>query len=148
MHLTVHTDYALRVLFYLALSDDELATISDIAEYYGISKNHLVKIVHKLAQEGLVLTVRGRAGGIKLADDPQNIRLGDIVRVTEPGFAMVNCKSDDGFCRVLPVCGLPKIFREATNAFLGEIDKYTLADALRKRISLDELKSELTAGSS
>lgn len=148
MHLTVHTDYALRVLIYLALSNDELATINDIAEYYGISKNHLVKIVHKLAQEGLVLTVRGRAGGIKLADEPQNIRLGDIVRVTEPGFAMVNCKTDEGFCRVMQVCGLPKIFREATSAFLAEIDKYTLADALRKRISLDDLKSELSASSS
>lgn len=139
MHLTVHTDYALRVLTYLALNGSELATINDIADFYGISKNHLVKVVHRLSQDGVIEAIRGRAGGIRLARSPEEVNIGKVVRKTEPGFHMVNCHTDDGDCRVIEVCGLPEVFAKATRAFLAELDKVTLADVISKKVLLKDL---------
>ncbi len=139
MHLTVHTDYALRVLTYLALHGDELATINDIADFFGVSKNHLVKVVHGLSQDGVIEAIRGRTGGIRLAMTPEEINIGSIVRKTEPGFQMVNCRSEDDKCRVLQVCRLPEIFSGATRAFLAELDKVTLADVIKKKVLLRDL---------
>ncbi|MBE9516247.1 MAG: Rrf2 family transcriptional regulator [Proteobacteria bacterium] len=139
MHLTVHTDYALRVLAYLSLSGDKLVTINDIANYYGISKNHLVKVVHGLSQEGIIEAVRGRSGGVRLARPADEINIGELVRLTEPGYEMVDCTPDTGACRVMTVCGLPAVLDKATRAFLAELDKHTLADVINTNISLEEL---------
>jgi Rrf2 family nitric oxide-sensitive transcriptional repressor len=89
MQLTTYTDYALRVLIYLAVYDDRLVTIADITNAYGISKNHLMKIVHHLAQRGWITTTRGRRGGVRLAHPPTDISLGTVVQETEPHFHLV-----------------------------------------------------------
>ena len=91
MRLTVYTDYALRMLMYLALKDDGLATIEEIAQSYGISKNHLMKVAHQLGVAGYVDTVRGRNGGLRLAKPAKAIGLGEVVRHTEPDMAIVMC---------------------------------------------------------
>jgi Rrf2 family nitric oxide-sensitive transcriptional repressor len=85
LHLTVQTDYSLRLLMYLALKEDGLATIAEVADSYGISKNHLMKVAHQLGLAGYIETVRGRRGGLRLARPAEAIGLGDVVRKTEPG---------------------------------------------------------------
>jgi Rrf2 family nitric oxide-sensitive transcriptional repressor len=91
MQLTTYTDYAFRVLIFLAVHEDRLVTIVEMANAYDISKNHLMKIVHQLGQEGFIETVRGRGGGLKLGSSPERLKLGDIVRRTEPHFHVVEC---------------------------------------------------------
>lgn len=132
MRLTVYTDYALRVLTYLGVKPPgELATIKEIAGSYGISENHLMKVVHNLGQAEFVVTVRGRKGGMKLAADPAQISLGAVVRKCEEDMRLVEC-FDPGMnrCPITPACALPGILDEALNAFLGVLDRYTLADLL------------------
>jgi Rrf2 family transcriptional regulator, nitric oxide-sensitive transcriptional repressor len=130
MRLTVYTDYMLRVAMYLALKhkSSELATIDHIALAYGISRNHLVKIVHAMGRQGMVETVRGRTGGIRLARAPAAITLGEIVRLGEGDFAMVECQTSglEANCMVWNVCHLKSSFERATNAFLQELDSVTL----------------------
>src|SRR6201995_6166898 len=87
VRLTVYTDYALRMLMYLALKEDQLATIAEIAESYDISKNHLMKVAHQLGVAGFVEAVRGGGGGLRLAKPVAGIGLGDVVRYTEPDMA-------------------------------------------------------------
>ncbi|MGH8808294.1 MAG: Rrf2 family transcriptional regulator, partial [Noviherbaspirillum sp.] len=86
MRLTDYTDYSLRTLMYLGMNRDRLATIQDIADAYGISKSHLMKIVQQLGQAGLVETIRGRSGGLRLGKEPEQINIGEVVRNTEPDF--------------------------------------------------------------
>jgi Rrf2 family nitric oxide-sensitive transcriptional repressor len=134
MQLTSYSDYALRVLIYLAVHPDRLATIEEIARAYGISKTHLMKVVHGLARSGFLQTVRGRRGGIRLARPAERIRLGDVVRETEPSLALVECfDAVPGGCRIEPACGLRPVLREALDAFLGVLDRHSLADAARRR---------------
>ena len=106
MRLTVYTDYALRVLMYLALKEDRLATIAEIAESYDISRNHLMKVAHQLGVAGYVETVRGRGGGLRLAKPIAAIGLGEVVRYTEPDMAIVSCFEPLGApCAIRPaVC--------------------------------------------
>jgi len=132
MHLTRFTDYTLRVLLFLGGrgTDERLATIGDIAVAYGISENHLRKVVHHLARAGYIKTTRGKGGGMELAHAPERINLGEVVRATEENHGLVACISDGKpTCVILPVCNLPRIFAAASRAFFTEIDKYTLADA-------------------
>lgn len=91
MGLTVRTDYALRVLLYLAPKGDRLATIAEIAKSYGISKSHLMKVAHGLGMAGYDETVRGRGGRLRLAKPVRSIGLGEVVRYTEPDMAIVSC---------------------------------------------------------
>lgn len=91
MRLTLYTDYALRLLMYLAVKPDALATIQEVAEAYGISRNHLMKIAQELGRGGFVETVRGRGGGLRLRTDPASIVIGDVVRATEDDFRLVEC---------------------------------------------------------
>lgn len=134
MRLTVYTDYAMRVLMYLALKEDGLATISEIARSYAISKNHLMKVVHQLGVAGYVETVRGRRGGLRLAKPSATIRLGDVVRGTEPDFAIVSCfRPVDDPCAIRPSCVLKNAFEKARDAFLEILDGYTLQDLVEPR---------------
>jgi len=137
MRLTVYTDYALRLLMYLALKDDGLATIEEIAESYGISKNHLMKITHQLGVGGYIETIRGRHGGLRLARPAKEIGLGDVVRYTESDFAIVVCLEPvDEDCAVRPNCVLRRALERARDAFLKVLDEYTLKDLIRPRSAL------------
>ncbi|WP_227430938.1 Rrf2 family transcriptional regulator [Psychrobacter sp. I-STPA6b] len=147
MRLTNYSDYALRTLIYLAVVPDkhELATISDVADSYQISKSHLTKVIHQLAQLGYIESIRGKNGGIRLAKAPENINLGEVICHTEPDFAIVPCfdsqnTSDEALtksdCRITPVCKLKPIFWEATQAFIAVLTSHTLADIISNDISL------------
>ncbi len=134
MRLTVYTDYMLRVSIYLALKhkSNELATIDHIAAAYDISRNHLMKIVHQMGQHGLVETLRGRSGGIRLARPPEHITVGEIVRLGEEDFAMVECQTQgqEQNCAAWQACNLKRSFRTAVDAFMSELDRVTLADTV------------------
>lgn len=137
MRLTTFTDYCLRVLIHVGAKDGGLATIDEIAESYGISRNHLMKVVSRLAQLGYLRTVRGKNGGMRLARDPRTIRIGSIVRSTEDDLSLVDCfQAGGGNCRIEPACILKQALGEALEAFLGVLDGYTLADLLEPRSHL------------
>lgn len=135
MKLTRYSDYALRVLTYLASHDDRRASIREIAERYRISENHLMKVVHDLGRAGFIATTRGRGGGLRLARPAGEIVLGDVVRHTEDSFDLVDCAS----CLIAPACGATAILAEATRAFLAVLDHYTLADVASQRGRLLDL---------
>lgn len=128
MRLTNFSDYALRVLLYAAVRRDELITIEETAKVYGISKAHLMKVANQLTRAGYLKAVRGRSGGLALAMRPNKIRLGDVVRATEPDFAVVECFGSDNQCRITPRCRLRGVLKEALGAFMSTLDRYTLAD--------------------
>jgi len=135
MRLTRYTDYAMRVLLYLGARPDELSSIGEIARAYGISQNHLMKVVNDLARAGYVATVRGRSGGIRLARAAGDINVGEVVRHTEEGFELVDC----GSCVIAPACGLTGVLGEALAAFMAVLDRYSLADLLERRVDLTRL---------
>lgn len=140
MKLTLHTDYALRMLIFLAVHDGRSATVSDVAATYGLSRNHLLKVALNLGKLGYVRTTRGRSGGISLAMQPEDINLGAVVRATEDGFALVECRrSEGGACIISPACRLKGIVGKAVEAFLGVFDAHTLADLVGNRALLAEL---------
>lgn len=137
MRLTVYSDYSLRLLMYLALQPERLATIAEVSSAYGISRAHLMKVAHQLGQMGFVGTVRGKGGGLRLAREPAKIGLGDVVRHTEPDFALAPCLNPgDGSCVILPACVLRHAIEQARDAFLAVLDRYTLADLVRPRAPL------------
>ena len=139
MHLTLHTDFALRVLIHVGINDGHLSTIKDIADGFGISKNHLMKVAYQLAQAGYLETVRGRNGGLRLAKAPSQIVVGAVVRKIEPDFAVVECENPGGYCRIERCCTLRSAIREAVHAFLEKLDEYTLEDLLRPKTKLRHL---------
>ena len=129
MRLTLYTDYSLRVLIYLAGREEELVTISEMADFYKISRNHLVKVVHNLGLKGYILTSRGRHGGIKLSRPAQEIPIGDVVRSTEPDFDLLECFNPaTDKCVISRSCSLKGVLHNAQASFLNILDKYTLAD--------------------
>lgn len=132
MQLTQYTDYSLRVLIYLSQKKEgELATISEIADFYGISRNHLVKVVHNLATNGFILTLRGKHGGMKLARPATEIGVGEVVRKTEPNFYIAECfNKSNTSCVIIPICALKNMLFEARTNFLQTLDRYTVATAL------------------
>jgi len=131
MRLTMYTDYGLRVLMYLGLRGDNLTTIQEIAEQYGISKNHLMKLVHELGQLGYVETVRGKNGGLRLGRRPDQITVGEIVRQLEPDMALVEClQATDVQCQIVKDCILRPALEDALTRFLETLDGYSLADLL------------------
>lgn len=140
MQLTQYTDYSLRVLIYLSLIEaDELGTIGDIAGFYGISRNHLVKVVHNLATHGIILTIRGKHGGMRLARPASRISIGEVVRLTESNFDIAECfNKASNNCVITPVCALKSILGEARSLFLQELDRHTIADAVTKKTSLSK----------
>ncbi len=133
MHLTLHADYSMRVLLYLAARPESLVSTQEVSEAYGISKNHLVRVVQALGKEGLIEVRPGRTGGITLARPPTEISLGQVFRVTEPDFHLVECfNQEENTCPIAPACGLKGVLYEAREAFLGVLDKYTLADVMKR----------------
>jgi len=136
MRLTLHTDFALRLLMLLALEPDELHTIEEVARRYRISRNHLMKVAQTLVQEGFVDSLRGRGGGLKLAKPATRIKLGAVVRKTEDGFALVECfDRERNNCVVSTACGLRGPLEEALAAFLAVLDQYSLADLISNPVA-------------
>lgn len=134
MQLTVFTDYGLRSLMYLAVNKGRQCSVRDIAEHYGISRNHLVKVVHRLAQLGYVNSSKGKGGGIQLAHGPDTLRLGDLVRVLEPNMDLVECfDRETNTCTVVSACTLRHFLADANKAFLDALNRHTLADAVANR---------------
>jgi Rrf2 family nitric oxide-sensitive transcriptional repressor len=124
LRLTLFTDYAMRVLMHLAADPDRQSSVGEIARDFAISRNHLTKVVHGLARAGYIASARGRGGGIRLARPAEEIVVGEVVRRTEDGFQLFDC----GACLIAPACGLTPVVSEALAAFLGVLDRYTLAD--------------------
>jgi len=141
MRFTRYTDYALRVLMYLGLRPrEELSTIKGIAGRFGISENHLMKVVHRLGREGFIETVRGRQGGLRLARDPGEINIADVVRRCEDDMRIVECFDEDtNTCPIAAACALPSILDRALGAFLDVLEGHTLADLLAPRRALAEI---------
>src|SRR5262245_28745781 len=147
MRLTVYTDYSLRLLMYLALKDDGLATIEEVAESYRISKNHLMKVAHQLGVAGYVETVRGRRGGLRLAKPAEAIGLGEVVRRCEPDMAIVTCfEPVNAYCPILPHCVLRKALKQARAAFGEVLDDYTLDDLVKPRAALQSMLARAKPG--
>lgn len=138
MRLTLHSDYALRALLFLAVREE--SSISEVAATYGISRNHLVKVVHHLARAGYIDSQQGRGGGIRLARAPEEITVGQVVRECEPHFHLVEC-FDEGksCCAVSPECKLKHALAEAFDAFMAVLDRHTLADISANREQLANL---------
>lgn len=126
MRLTRYTDYAMRVLLYLGSRPDQLCSIAEISQAYGISQNHLMKVVNDLVRETYLESVRGRSGGVRLGRPADAINVGAVIRHTEDGFDLVDCAS----CLIAPACGLSCALNEALSAFFSVLDGYTLADLL------------------
>ncbi len=129
MQLTLFSDYSLRILLYLTMHRDRRVALPEIAAAYGISQNHLVKVVQRLIEEGWVESVRGRGGGLSLAREPADINVGSVVRITEPHMNLVECFDErTNTCPIDPACGLKKALLRAQEAFLKELSQHTLAD--------------------
>ncbi|HGM5492710.1 MULTISPECIES: nitric oxide-sensing transcriptional repressor NsrR [unclassified Serratia (in: enterobacteria)] len=137
MQLTSFTDYGLRALIYMAsLPADKMTSISEVTEVYGVSRNHMVKIINQLSREGFVTAVRGKNGGIRLGKPAESIRIGDVVRALEP-LSLVNCSGD--FCHITPACRLKQVLQQAVKNFLEELDSHTLADMVEDNPPLYKL---------
>jgi len=140
MKLSTFTDYTLRVLMFLASERHRLATIPEIAAAYEISENHLMKVVHQLARSGVVESVRGKGGGIRLARAPEEIRLGEVVRNSEGKGPIVECLSDDPVsCKIAPACRLAAILVRSFAALYDTLNEYTLADLVSQPRQLASL---------
>lgn len=140
MKLTTFSDYTLRVLMFLGTERHRLATIPEIAAAYEISENHLMKVVHQLARAGVIDSVRGKGGGIRLAKAPQEIRLGQIIRHSEGAAPIVECLSGAPItCKIAPACRLSAILVGSFEALYSKLDEYTLADLLDQPQQLVEL---------
>jgi Rrf2 family transcriptional regulator, nitric oxide-sensitive transcriptional repressor len=134
MRLTLNTDFSLRVLMHVGLCGDKLTRIDDIAQSFGISKAHLMKVVNDLSRNGYLETVRGRNGGIRLMREPRHINIGQVVRDTENQLGVVGC-----YCPIERACVLRSALQDATRAFLAVLDAYTLADLTKPKRALSSL---------
>jgi Rrf2 family transcriptional regulator, nitric oxide-sensitive transcriptional repressor len=130
MRLTAMTDYALRLLMHVGQHRDRLCTIAEVAQAYGISEAHLMKITHQLGLAGWIETVRGKGGGMRLAREPAQINLGRLVRSVEPDFLLVECLTSSSACTLTGQCRLARVFSGALDAFMQQLDDHTLADVL------------------
>ena len=140
MRLTTFTDYSLRVLIYLGTHSNRQVAVGEIALAYGISKNHLMKVILFLADEGYVVTARGKGGGVRLRLDPERIRIGDIVRKSEADSVLVECYSPEtSECRIQRSCLLRGAFQKAVQAFYAVLDTYTLANLVVNHTTLESL---------
>ncbi len=140
MRLNLQTDYALRLLMHLAVHEEQLCIIADIASQYRISKNHLMKVAHALGKADVIETVRGRTGGLRLARPADKIIIGEIVRLMEADLALVECfQGGNGDCVITPACRLKGVLGEAVDAFLSVLDQYTIDHLVRRNAKLRAL---------
>lgn len=140
MRMTLHSDYGLRMLTYLALHPDRPCTVSEIATSYHLSRNHLLKVALNLKNGGFVEAMRGRSGGLRLARPPNEIGIGAVIRSLEEDFALVECfRNGGGNCIIAPACRIKGIFGEALAAYMAILEKYTLQHALANAPSLRAL---------
>lgn len=140
MRITTFSDFALRVLMYLALADGRRATAAEIAGAYGISHHHLTKVVHLLGRSGWIRTTRGQGGGLMLEQPPARIRLGDVVQACEGEVSVAPCRGrPPGDCRIAPACRLAGFFAQARDAFYAELNRHTLADLVVDAVPLQRL---------
>lgn len=138
MQLSLHADYSCRVLIYLA-TKAERCSIEEISEAYGISKNHLVKLVHEMGRLEFIETVRGRGGGIQLARSAEDIRIGDVIRKMEPSMNIVECfQPESNECIIVGACGLRPWLKKAVSAFMKTLDDVTVADVAQSRRKLED----------
>jgi len=152
VRLTLYTDYSLRVLLYLATKPDELGTITEISDFFNISRNHLVKVVHNLGMLGFIITVRGKNGGIKLSRPPEKISISEVVKSTEPDMDILECfNPETDHCVISPTCKLKSVLYDARTAFVDTLGQYTLADMARPAkksktvyVSISKLKRKIT----
>jgi Rrf2 family transcriptional regulator, nitric oxide-sensitive transcriptional repressor len=139
VQLTLHTDFALRVLIQVGLNDGKLTTIKEIAQTFDISKAHLMKVVNDLSRKGYLDTVRGRNGGIRLMREPRHINIGQVVRDSETQLDVIGCLERRGYCPIQRVCVLRGVLSDATEAFLAVLDAHTLADLIKPHRVLSSL---------
>ncbi len=144
MRLTVFSDYTLRVLIYLGMHPEGLCTVGEIAQAYDVSKNHLMKVAQHLAARGYADTVRGKGGGMRLKQPPEQINLGVLLRETERGSPLVECFGASSDCRIEPACSLRSVLEDAHGAFFEVLDRHTLADLLGSAEHLGSLLSTPT----
>lgn len=143
MRLTTFSDYTIRVLIYVGLNPGKRATINQLASAYGISRNHLMKVVHHLGRTGYIKTVRGKGGGFLLALAPSEINIGRLIRDCEEQVALVACfTGNSSDCRIHAACELKGMLQEALEAFYGVLEQYTLDDLLHDRPRLTSLLIE------
>lgn len=148
MQLSLHADYGLRVLLYLGAHPGEIVSTKRISDAYGISKNHLVRVMQTLGEHGYIRVIPGRSGGVTLAKEPASIRLGDVVRDAEPTMNLVECFDHrTNTCPIIQVCGLKSHLAQALEAFIAELNKHTLADLMTpaRRKSLSTMFVQLAA---
>ena len=137
MQLTRQTDFGLRILVFLALENDRLVKLEQIATAHEISYSHLLKISHRLVEFGYIQTLRGRRGGVRLAQEPADIRVGDVIRDLEGQFALADCmETKANTCRIAPMCRIRSIYWEALEAFFDILSRYTIADLAKQRPEL------------
>lgn len=139
MRLTRYTDYSFRVLIYLAVRPDGFGTVQDVAEAYGISRNHLMKVVQELHRRGYVDTIRGKGGGMRLCRPAADIGVGQVVRDMESDLALVECFGPGNRCVITPECTLKNVLADALGSFLAVLDRYTLADLVADPEPLQDL---------
>ncbi len=140
MQLTQFTDYALRTLIYIAVRDGDVCTITEIADSYRISKNHLMKVAHRLGQLNVLKTIRGKHGGLLLNTTPELINIGHLVKQLENNFFIVECfDQSKKSCRIAPVCKLKHILQEAKDNFFQTLEQYTLKDIVKNQVELSHI---------
>ncbi len=131
MQLKRYTDFSLRVLIYLGINPERVVSINEIAQAYAISRNHLLKVVNGLAEQGLIEAYRGKTGGWQLVRAPHQINIGKVVEYMEDQGSVIDCH--DPACPILPACTLKRALQEAQTAFFQVLRQYTLADLLNKK---------------
>lgn len=140
MRLTNFTDFGLRALILLADRAPEVMSAAAIADYFGVSRHHMAKVMQELAAAGFVEGIRGAQGGVRLARDPRDIRIGDVVRSLDKDQALVECfRAEGSDCALLPRCRLKGMLARAKHGFLRELDRFTLSDCLEKNGATPEL---------
>jgi Rrf2 family nitric oxide-sensitive transcriptional repressor len=139
MKLSTFTDYSLRVLMYLATNTGGRATIAQVAQAFGVSEHHLVKVAHSLGRAGWLANVRGKGGGLELAVPPDKIGVGAVVRHTEGRAVMAECFGDDSDCTIAADCRLKSVLAESVQAFYAVLDRYTIADITKNRRQLSKV---------
>lgn len=140
MEVSMHADYGFRVLMYLGLSNQRLVRIATISEVYGISENHLIKVVQRLAKLGYIQAIRGRNGGVRLAQAPEKINVGQVFREMEPSLRLLECfDRKTNTCPIVKSCTLNQVFGQALDAYLKVLDQRTLASVLQNKQPLRKI---------